>query len=328
MKKLLFALSFITILLISCKDDDTSPQIQVLTAGAIDHGRSVSWTNESIKDVGDAVTVIKCGFVDGSDIYLAGHIETKDGKDLKPTVWKNGTPTTLSDDGSIETIFVSQGIVYCGGYRYTHDDKNEYVTPTYWVDEDYSFIHEIQAKVTSITVIDNKVYVLGSYYNKTFFWDNPFGGEFLEGGENFVATGSFAKNDQLHIVGNGSDGGYYWTNKQATKLELSDKMLSSKANAVYVDGSDVYVVGNQKKGAGDDDIVATYWKNGKPVVLSDGGEAVGLKVNNGDVYVLGYRYQSNGVLQVPAYWINGMQHALLEINNDVPYQAFDFSISK
>ena len=70
---------------------------------------------------------------------------------------------------------------------------------------------------------------------------------------------------------------------------LSDKTGFSNGKSIYVsDGGDVYVAGHESSENGD---VAKLWKNGIPILLSDGSNnAYALSVNGSDtdVYVVGY----------------------------------------
>ena len=72
---------------------------------------------------------------------------------------------------------------------------------------------------------------------------------------------------------------------------------------VFVSGSDVYAAGSQWNAPTGGTDVATYWKNGTPVYLTDGTQqsfAYGIFVVGSDVYVAG----AEGV--VPKVWKNGV----------------------
>jgi hypothetical protein len=71
-------------------------------------------------------------------------------------------------------------------------------------------------------------------------------------------------------------------------------------------GNDVYLAGASKNSSGKK--VATYWKNGEAVHLSDGTTDAlinGIAVNDKDVYAVGFVYNSNKI-KVATYWKNGL----------------------
>lgn len=78
---------------------------------------------------------------------------------------------------------------------------------------------------------------------------------------------------------------------------------------------DVYVAGSVSSGSHS---VATYWKNGSPVSLTDGSynaEAYSIFVSGNDVYVCGEEY--NGSFLVAKYWKNGSPVTLSDGSIDV-----------
>jgi hypothetical protein len=85
----------------------------------------------------------------------------------------------------------------------------------------------------------------------------------------------------------------YWKNGQA--VHLGTPGLSS-AEAIAVEGSDVYV-------AGGDGGYPVYWQNGQEVILKGGripSDGISIAVSGGDVYVVGEDSLFN-----PCYWKNG-----------------------
>ena len=85
----------------------------------------------------------------------------------------------------------------------------------------------------------------------------------------------------------------YWKNGVITKL--TDSVSDSFGNNIVVNGTDVYVTGSvDTKGA-------TYWKNGKPVILTTtSGITNAIAISGSDVYVAGaskgYCYWKNGTI--------------------------------
>ena len=72
----------------------------------------------------------------------------------------------------------------------------------------------------------------------------------------------------------------YWKDGVRHDLE-SDSGFGGTANAVWVDGSDVYIAGSYN-------VQACYWKNGRRYdVGPDSSSANAIQVVNGKVYVMG-----------------------------------------
>lgn len=95
---------------------------------------------------------------------------------------------------------------------------------------------------------------------------------------------------------------------------LTDGKRPASATAIAVLGTDVYVAGQED--SGDKSVhenpesqksVAMYWKNGLPIVLTDGhkdAKATAVAVKGNDVYVVGYEKEESNVAR---YWKNGKQ---------------------
>lgn len=87
----------------------------------------------------------------------------------------------------------------------------------------------------------------------------------------------------------------YWHNDSV--VVLSDNSVDAYANAIFVDGDDVYVVGSSNG-------VAVYWKNGVENALPQGTVASSIYIRYGKVYICGYNSSSVGS-NVPMCWIDG-----------------------
>ncbi|NLJ05750.1 MAG: hypothetical protein GX435_08635, partial [Exilispira sp.] len=79
-------------------------------------------------------------------------------------------------------------------------------------------------------------------------------------------------------------------------LETSSK---SKANSIYVSGSDIYVAGYYNNGSKD---IACYWKDETKVDLetSSTSKANSIYVSGSDIYVAGY--YNDGTKDIACYW--------------------------
>lgn len=87
----------------------------------------------------------------------------------------------------------------------------------------------------------------------------------------------------------------YWKNGTATTLSTA---TYAEANAIFVNGSDVYIAGAESS-------KAVYWKNNVKTTLgSNLSTATSVVVSGGDVYVAGYEQNASGVY-IAKYWKNG-----------------------
>jgi hypothetical protein len=120
----------------------------------------------------------------------------------------------------------------------------------------------------------------------------------------------------IYVVGsmmaaNGYNLATYWKNGVA--VTLTANLAPSSANAIAINGNDVYIAGvatiNNK-------VTAVYWKNGEMIKLTNGSSgwasANGIAVNGNDVYVAGNAVNGDDVTVVgynglgATYWKNGL----------------------
>lgn len=97
-----------------------------------------------------------------------------------------------------------------------------------------------------------------------------------------------------------SHAGYY---HNGTLVPLSGQAdnVDTYANAICVEGEDVYV-------AGMENFEAVYWKNGEVRYLPQGTGATGIAVKNGNVYICGYEATMAG--DIACCWINNKRYEL------------------
>ena len=94
----------------------------------------------------------------------------------------------------------------------------------------------------------------------------------------------------------------YW--KDGVAIAVTDSANNADANAIYVNGTDVYLAGYEFNGTNN---VAKYWKNGIATSLTNGtntAEATSIFISGSDVYVAGYEY--NGTKYIAKLWKNGI----------------------
>jgi len=270
------------VLLCACGETRTD----VYVAGYVDNGTGVTatlWTNgnpvaltaEPQRSLATAVTVSDAG-----DVYVAGGVR---GASADMAVyWKNGVLVALTDgtrQSFAEAITVSGGHVYVAGY----ETDGPGPVAKFWMDGVATPLTNgsSNADAVSITVSGDDVHVAGYEVERTEVAPNQF------------------------VV---ADVAKYWKNGVATAL--SDGKNEGVASSVAFSGGDVYVAGWE--GAVGAVLVAKVWKNGVPVALTDGvrgAKATAVTFRGGDVLAVGG--QSNGRLDVPTIWTNGVAASLV-----------------
>lgn len=96
-----------------------------------------------------------------------------------------------------------------------------------------------------------------------------------------------------------------WKNGELQEL-MTPETTREEAKAVFVHGDDVYVAGSYIPASGNKTRVGVIWKNGEPVVVSDGRETTFFEdvfVSGEDVFAVGYENIGGGI--VSKYWKNG-----------------------
>lgn len=221
-----------------------------------------------------------------TDVYVAGYESSAAGPDTA-VYWKDGVPTTLPDQN-------------------------------------------LGSQAFSIAVSGSNVYLAGRVNNGTVdvatYWNNGTAVALTDGTREAVATSIFASGTDIYVAGyefSGTSGdpsnpGYgvamYW--KNGIPVALTDGTEPAEASSIFVSGTDVYVAGFEETDTQTGPTtyavnpVATYWKNGAPVALTNGeqaSEASSIFVSGSDVYVAGYYCTVSAPdCSRPLYWKNGM----------------------
>lgn len=92
----------------------------------------------------------------------------------------------------------------------------------------------------------------------------------------------------------------YWKNFE--EFPLDDSGGEIQVNGMLLDGEDIYIYGLQLPPNRPQ--VATYWKNGTSVQLSN-GEIKGMAISGSDVYAVGYQTADGNGAYRATYWKNG-----------------------
>jgi hypothetical protein len=190
--------------------------------------------------------------------------------------------------------------IYIAGYEDIYDISGNIRTPKVWKRTGGSFTGTYLPisnasgirMAHSIFATTNDVYVAGLNAGSAELWKNNLNGP-LAGGSFGAAYSVFVSGTDIYAAGQKSGGlAVLWKNGNMSTLGVipgaGSGSQSSYAQSVYVSGNDVYVAGQQQNTTGQ--YLATVWKNGVPLYLSDGtaaAEATSVFVNGNDVYVCG-----------------------------------------
>jgi hypothetical protein len=183
--------------------------------------------------------------------------------------WKNGEKIVLDDLGSAASeIVVSGNDVYVAG----HDRAFRVL---YWKNGEKVILAQ-EGGVGSMAIVGNDVYASGCIYKRV-------------GGKK-----------EKEVVPT------YWKNGMVTELQIPADYTDGQANAMYADGSDIYIVGAAWRT--DNSQIPLVWKNGQMTVLSTPApdlytyvhtEANDVKVVDGHVYISG---RTGALEQSPSFW--------------------------
>jgi len=239
--------------------------------------------------------------ISNDDIYIAGSSLYLEGTGGNAAYLKNEIKIDLpsSSTGSLSTaISVSGNDVYVAGIGITgniYTGPQKYIAK-YWKNSQPVILTDgtNSARAWSIAVAGNDAYVAGYELNGRSYQD----------ASGYTYKKSVAK---------------YWKNNQP--VILSDGTEDAYAQSIAVSGADVYVAGTELNGKAYLDAsgytykksIAKYWKNGKPVNLTDGNEdaeAKSIAISGTDVYVAG---TVNGYA---TYWKNGVAVKLSNVESD------------
>ena len=206
----------------------------------------------------------------GSDVYVAGYSMTQGGSHAM--YWKNGNPVYLSYStygySYAYAIVVSGNDVYVTG----QDDSGNAV---YWKNGN-PVVLSSDARALSMTIAGNDIYFAGIHFGYGFgnrnavVWKNGTPLILLDGSRETFANSVAVSNNDVYVAGHeNNDTGLslaiYWKNDSLVKLSSKN----SSGISIAISENDVYVAGGEINSA-ENAHVATYWKNGTPVYLTDG----------------------------------------------------------
>jgi hypothetical protein len=290
MKKNNSLIMFLCILfLCSCKKNhdavvNSNPAIDVYVAGYEFNGTynvAKYWKNGSPVSLTDgskdaqALSIA----VSGNDVYVAGYEVDPITINYAAKLWKNGDPVTLiegSPYAEAHSVTVLGADVYVAG----DEEDNQYSgVAKYWKNGVPVIIKPALgfslAYANSIAVSGADVYVAGGSNDgnegMAEYWKNGTSVILNDPAEYFGRATSIAVvGNDVYVAGNlddyrGNRTAKIWKNGNPVQLGTNDV----SANAIAVSGNDVYVAGTESNGT---HYIAKYWKNDKPVNLTDGSK--------------------------------------------------------
>lgn len=256
----------------------------VFVAGTLNNSAmslATYWKNGTSVAVSQNESGLNAIYVNANDVYVAGW-ERINNLQLA-NYWKNDTQTTLgTGESAIYAMAVNGTDVYTGGFEII----NGFDLPRYWHNSTGITVNVNDPIISKVTLGNGACN--GIYYSAN----------------NVYAVGSY-RNSQ------GRFSPWETTNDEVPANTIPNNDKFSFANAVFVNGSDKYVVGNQNN-ATTGLAMATVWKNGNYTSLTDGINSVGVAkavlAIGDDVYVAGYEQEnySGGGPAFAKYWKNGV----------------------
>jgi len=242
------------------------------------------WLNgtKSILSSSYAISQANSVYVNGTDVYIAGEEFNYGGYDfyspndpfrqnigsINSKIWKNGISTTLpltsGSTGGAKSVFVNGVDVFVAGYENRPDGST--VAKLWKNGIGNNLVTPVSTNKTTQFSVATSVFVYGTD----------------------VYVGGFQDN------GNGIFIAKLWKNGLA--LSLTSGTTIAYVKSVYVNGTDVYAVGTSygciSITAPSYGIpIATVWKNGSPIYLSDcksqSGYGQSIYVKGSDIYVAG-----------------------------------------
>ena len=215
-------------------------------------------------------------YVEGNDVYITG-VEFNGSNNIAK-VWKNGTPTNLTDgtkEASANAISVSGNDVYVAGSEF---DGASYILKLWKNGAVQNLTTGAKsAEVNALFVSNNDVYVVGEEMGTAKFWKNGVATIIAAKAK---AKGIYISENIVYVVFEEYNAttkkwqGKLWKNGQVTNI--TDGTQDCYLTGIRVDASDVYVIGSENNGTTE---IAKVWKNGVATSLTNGTQkAVALDI--------------------------------------------------
>ncbi|REH01677.1 hypothetical protein [Flavobacterium aquicola] len=318
MKKLLLVIAM-TQLMVSCSDDtsetkkeeETNSGKYYVVGSKYDRNseNNYSWlaaiwvdgvptvlSNEGLSEA-NAVAIYN------NDIYVAGTQSLSNGNDVLK-LWKNNAAESLTDGKyrvEARDLAVSEGNVYIAGNEYKGSLNTSIATV--WKNGQAIHLSDEISEVNAICLYNNDVYAAGykeiDGKKTAIIW--KIGKEetiLYSGDDDFesIATDIYVDDKGVFASGNIRNStkstAMLWKNTIGTAL--SDVENYSQANALFVNGSDVYVCGT--------DIntrvytfIGKVWKNGNLIKEISGYNSLNINIADNKIYIASFGLDGNDI---------------------------------
>ena len=246
-----------------------------------------------------------CTSTTTGDIYIAGFATVNSTTpNNSVTYWKNGVATVLSDgtkNGLGYGMFVQGNDVYVAGQE--DDNATGFNIARVWKNGVPTNLTDGTgyAQVKSIQISGTDIYVAGLNNGIPVLWKNGLRSNLPTIGTNFCVT---IEGNDVYVAG------------EDNKILKNGNVIFTLAptrnsfTSIFVSGTDVYLSG---KVFNDTLYVATLWKNGVAISLSNGATnatANSVFISGSDVYVAGNVTNPIGFFTVAKLWKNGVETSL------------------
>lgn len=180
-------------------------------------------------------------------------------------IWKNGVGTNITsedNDAFLSDMDISNSNVYLVGYeKQSNVALNVY--SNYWTNNTAQRIGNNTSIIYGIKVIGNDIYTVGTINNSTVCRINGVAQTYFT---NALMNDIYVANNTRYIAGVSQNKAVCWLNDSL--INLSNPFLAeSSADAIAVNGPDVYIVGYEKIASGMKK--ARYWLNTQSLTLND-----------------------------------------------------------
>ena len=247
------------------------------------------------------------------DIYVAGY--ESNGTHTIAKYWKNGVAVNLTsgaNDAEAYSVFIDGNDIYVAGWEMQGTTR----VAKYWKNGTAVNVTNgtFDAMATQIVVYNNDVYVSGyeggaSSSKQAKYWKNGTVVNLAANATEFsLATSIAVTGTDVYVTVNIYNPSPHATIfKNGVLTDLSAGFTTSAANAVLLNGADVYVAGMHSS------TVAKYWKNGVATILPSTAAlsetaAFSIFISGTDIYAAGFEKTpaGQGNIEVAKYWKNGV----------------------
>ena len=315
------------------QEEEKKPEVSIYLPGVVtdmDGYHAAVWIDGEARFVGTLAengfqtlpvlsepSVLNSFAVNGTDVYMVGHVTSAPGSmDYyeRATIWKNGTIIFQEEqvNSVMEDICISGSDVcaigYVNGAAFIWKNGTTVSFPNESADGKLIYPKAVTTSNGDYYMMGTATYKSYPAEHRTFLWKNQELLDLeLEGdGLCFAVQG-----DDVYCLLENNDKTYLSKNGEITDTGLKTwtGFAGPHFQTLFVDGEDVYIVGQQ-------DGIAKIWKNGVISLLTTEQNVcalTGIYVYNGDVYVVGYDFAydaDDNQSTVMKYWKNGEENII------------------